>query len=94
MFSPIQRNFAYWNIHGLNAEKFGDDMLISSVCKYDIVCFAETMLRDFPVNLPSFSSPYKAKPIKHKNRSRCLSLKNLNLKLEPLKLNRRTFPYC
>ena len=32
-------NIAYWNIHGLNEDKLEDGFLVSSVCKYDIVCF-------------------------------------------------------
>ena len=50
-------NIAYWNIHNLNERKFEDDMFISSVCKYDVICFAETMLGDFPGNLPGFAPP-------------------------------------
>ena len=45
-------------------------MFIENVCKYDIVCFAETMLRESPGNLPGFTSPYIVKPIKAKKRGR------------------------
>jgi len=59
-------NIAYWNIHGLNEDKLEDDFLVSSVCKYDIVCFSETMLISSPGHLTGFSSPYIVKPTKNK----------------------------
>lgn len=62
-------NIAYWNIHNLNERKFEDDMFISSVCKYDVICFAETMLGDSPGNLPGFAPPFILKP-KRKKRGR------------------------
>ena len=50
----------------LNGEKFEDGSFISSTCKYDIVCLAETMLSDSPGNLPGFSPPYIIKPKRNK----------------------------
>lgn len=63
-------DIAYWNIHGLNEEKFEDDLFISSVCKYDIICFSETMVGGSPGNLPGFSSPFIVKPTKKRKRGR------------------------
>lgn len=63
-------DIAYWNIHGLNEEKFEVDLFISSVCKYDIICFSETMVGGSPGNLPGFSSPFIVKPTKKRKRGR------------------------
>jgi len=62
----IIMKIAYWNIHSLNVGKFEDDTFISSICKYDVVCLAETMLSDSPGDLPGFSSPYIIKPKRSK----------------------------
>ena len=63
-------NIAYWNIHSLNEGKMEDDLFISSICKYDIVCLSETMLSESPGNLPGFSSPFIVKPIRNKRKGR------------------------
>jgi hypothetical protein len=51
-------NITYWNVHGLNDQKLHDDLFGSLGLKYDIVCFAETMLKDSTRNLPGFSPPF------------------------------------
>lgn len=63
-------NIAYWNIHGINDDKFEDNSFISSTCKYDIICLSETMSGQAPGSLPGFSSPFIVKPTKKKRKGR------------------------
>ena len=45
-----------WNIHGLNVSKLDD---VTKICsKYDIMCFLETMSKESPGNIPSFTSSF------------------------------------
>ena len=50
-------NIAYWNIHGFNDFKLDDEFFACLCCKYDVLCFSETMKDEPPRNLSGIHNP-------------------------------------
>ena len=54
----------YWNINGLNKEKYEEEEFVNTINKYDIICLTETW-QDKQTNESTGKTPYGYKEIKY-----------------------------